>query len=837
MASSEPKNLSGMATRLTGRPPSWNSHQPIVAHKKYTKRMAHSIKSTVPLLASGCLLTAAGFFLFFHPSDEAAGQSAAPTDLSANPDSAPSRSLPISQRSIVSREVMAAKGHLWEPSAASPADARRVSMAVRQDSFDEIRQSRTGDRVLLNLSPNIPVIDSRVTHRSIHDDGTRVTHLQIPGHPEGQLIVQENEEADFFLAQLYYEEDPVAYEFRKTDEGLIAKRHPLSDLVCAIVGKDGELITMGLPKLQTAEARGTGKGKPDSGGGGGGGGGGGRTISISDASVTEGTGGSNSLTFTLNLSSADKRNDIMVNYATSDGTATAPSDYAATSGTAIFPRRSTRTTITIPVTPDSAVEGNETFFVNLFSPSGATIADDTATGTIFNDDLGASISTYDITTNEGDSGSTIVSFSVDLSAPAPGPVTVNYTTKNGSALAGSDYLSAAGTLTFLAGETTKQVSVEVLGDTDYENTEDFSLLLSNANGAPINIARATCLILNDDSNPSGVPVHNSLPGATAVAYLDMDGHTAIGTVWSGGATIVARGIVGTLSQNAMTNIWERVAEDFAPFEINVTTDEAIYLAAPSSMRIRCVITPDNEWYGAAGGVAYINSFNWTGDTPCWVFSDMLGNSAKNIAEASSHEVGHTLALRHDGRTSPEESYYYGHGSGETSWAPIMGVGYGRSLVQWSKGEYLAANNTENDLAIITGQNGFGYRQDDHPNSPGSASILDQEGFNVSGAGLIERQGDIDVFSFTVTTPGVVELLVEGSDASSNLDILAEIRDANGTLIASDNDPNLLSANPVVDLDPGTYYLSVSGTGKGDPLGIGYTDYGSLGVYTITGQTP
>ena len=161
----------------------------------------------------------------------------------------------------------------------------------------------------------------------------------------------------------------------------------------------------------------------------------------------------------------------------------------------------------------------------------------------------------------------------------------------------------------------------------------------------------------------------------------------------------------------MTDVWKRVAEDFAPFQLNVTTDEAIYLAAPPATRIRCIITPDNEWYGSAGGGAYVGSFTWTGDTPCWTFSDMLGNFSKNIAEATSHEIGHTLALRHDGRTSPSEGYYYGHGSGATGWAPIMGVGYNRSLIQWSKGEYLAANNLENDLSIITGQNGFGYRPD------------------------------------------------------------------------------------------------------------------------------
>ncbi len=81
--------------------------------------------------------------------------------------------------------------------------------------------------------------------------------------------------------------------------------------------------------------------------------------------------------------------------------------------------------------------------------------------------------------------------------------------------------------------------------------------------------------------------------------------------------------------------------------------------------------------------------------------------------------------------------------------------------------------------------------------------------------------------------------MKGSSPSSNLDILAEIRDASGTVLVSDNNASLLNANPVVTLAAGTYYLQVTGTGKGDPLvlGTGYTDYGSLGSYTVSGQTP
>jgi hypothetical protein len=214
----------------------------------------------------------------------------------------------------------------------------------------------------------------------------------------------------------------------------------------------------------------------------------------------------------------------------------------------------------------------------------------------------------------------------------------------------------------------------------------------------------------------------------------------------------------------------------------------------------------------------------------------LGNSPRYIAEACAHEIGHTLSLRHDGRTLPVEGYYAGHGSGEVGWAPIMGVGYYQLLTQWSRGEYLNANNKEDDLALITSLNGFTYRVDQQPATPVGAPALAVSGTTVSGSGIIETRADADTFAFT-TIGGTVNLSVLGDATSQDLDILAEILDAAGTVIASANPDTLTDATISASLLAGTYYLRVSGVGRGAALVDGYTDYASLGQYSIGGTVP
>ncbi|MFM7101916.1 MAG: hypothetical protein ACKO3N_12180, partial [Verrucomicrobiota bacterium] len=233
---------------------------------------------------------------------------------------------------------------------------------------------------------------------------------------------------------------------------------------------------------------------------------------------------------------------------------------------------------------------------------------------------------------------------------------------------------------------------------------------------------------------------HSKPGASRIIYLDFDGHTLTGTAWNAGKAdpIIAPafsidGDATTFNSTELTRIqyiWQRVAEDYAPFDVDVTTEltsESQITRSSSSDTVygtRVLISPISTavGFGSSGGVAYVGIYANVGDyyKPALVFPENLGPNVESyIAEAISHEAGHNLNLNHDGRISPQEGYYQGQGS----WAPIMGVGYYKTLVQWSKGEYTSANNTQDDLAIIAGF--LGYRADDHGNTAGTATYLPQ----------------------------------------------------------------------------------------------------------------
>ena len=225
-------------------------------------------------------------------------------------------------------------------------------------------------------------------------------------------------------------------------------------------------------------------------------------ISVGDASLVEGNSGTKQMVFTVSLSKA-ATGPVTANYATANGSATAGQDYVAKSGTLSFAAGETQKTISITVNGDTAIENNETLALNLSSPSGATIADGAAVGTILTDDaVVPRIAITDATVKEGNSGTRDLSFTVTLSQATTSTVTVAYGTADGTAKAGQDYIAQTGTLTFAPGETSRTINVKVAGDTAIEANETLKINLTSPTGATIANSSATGTIVNDDARIS-----------------------------------------------------------------------------------------------------------------------------------------------------------------------------------------------------------------------------------------------------------------------------------------------------------------------------------------------
>ncbi|MFM6986806.1 MAG: M12 family metallo-peptidase [Hydrogenophaga sp.] len=353
---------------------------------------------------------------------------------------------------------------------------------------------------------------------------------------------------------------------------------------------------------------------------------------------------------------------------------------------------------------------------------------------------------------------------------------------------------------------------------------------------------------------------NSKPDAKKIIYLDFTGHVVTGTAWNNtyGSTISSpafsldsdRSQFSTAEKEAILDIWRRVAEDYAPFDVNVTTVEpsmdALVRSSISDEEYgsRVVIAPDFTRNPAnpcrCGGFAYVGVYSDINNLyyqPAYVFQDQLGNNNKNIAEAISHEAGHNLGLSHDGTSST--GYYSGHGDGDTGWAPIMGVGYSKNLVQWSKGEYPGANQTQDDLVVIQ-QNGAPIRADDHGNVTANATSMQAsptaDGQSLFANGVIETRDDVDVFKINLGNGGgSIQLTLTGATPSSNLDAQLKLMSADSTFLITDNAVGKLGASvSATNLPAGDYYVIVDGVGRSD-ISPGYSDYGSLGQYTISGS--
>lgn len=350
---------------------------------------------------------------------------------------------------------------------------------------------------------------------------------------------------------------------------------------------------------------------------------------------------------------------------------------------------------------------------------------------------------------------------------------------------------------------------------------------------------------------------HSRPGSPRTIYLDVDGYTVTASsAWAadGMATGTYEGFsldsdYTTFSDDERTfiqTVWQRVSEDFAPFDVDVTTADpgtaAIDRTSAADLvyGTRAVVTDSRAAHGSPAtcegepsctGIAFVDVF---GDysahqayQPAWVFSAYYDDVA-SVAETITHEVGHHFGLAHDG-VSGGDPYY----SGQGSWVPIMGSGL-RPLVQWSRGEYAGADNTEDDLAIIARH--APLLADDAGDTVGTASTA----LPTSTPALIGTRTDVDVYALG-TCSGAVQVQADPAPVSPDLDIKLTLLDAAGAVVASADPP---SASVTSDLASGLdatvsttgngarLYAAVDGVGAGNVLTTGYSDYASLGRYTL-----
>ena len=349
-------------------------------------------------------------------------------------------------------------------------------------------------------------------------------------------------------------------------------------------------------------------------------------------------------------------------------------------------------------------------------------------------------------------------------------------------------------------------------------------------------------------------LHSKL-GSQRTIYLDFDGQYVSGTVWNNQHGLSAGShpawsldndvtTFNATERQAVQSIWQRVAEDYAPFDVDVTTEDpgAADLTrtdgADQIFGTRALISPSPNapsklCGGSCGGIAYNGVFDASGSgvfQPAWIFPQALGNGTKNIAEAVSHEVGHNLGLNHDG-ISGGTGYYGGH----DTWAPIMGVSYGRPITQWSSGDYKHANNHQDDLSVIAG-NGLSVRPDE------ASGTLTPAATPPAGPAYITSDADRDVYALGICS-GPLTVAAEPAAQSPNLDLKLSLYGVTTGLVAVDNPAsragapsqdvaNGLDANLSETVSDDWYFVAVEGVGNGSPSN-GYDGYASVGAYTLS----
>jgi len=221
------------------------------------------------------------------------------------------------------------------------------------------------------------------------------------------------------------------------------------------------------------------------------------SISVREVVVVEGNSGTTQATFVVALSAASSQS-VSFSFATSNGTATAGSDYVATTGASAFAPGEVEKPVVVLVNGDTVDEVQETLFLDISNVQNATVSSSRGNGFIVDDD-GPTISINDVTVTEGNSGTKAATFTLSLSGPSVETIAIRAITSPGTATAPSDYTSINSVVTFQPGIVTRTFDVSIIGDTSLESNETFSVDLSDAFGTTIADGIGAGTILDDDA--------------------------------------------------------------------------------------------------------------------------------------------------------------------------------------------------------------------------------------------------------------------------------------------------------------------------------------------------
>ena len=330
------------------------------------------------------------------------------------------------------------------------------------------------------------------------------------------------------------------------------------------------------------------------------------TLSIGPVSEVEGTGGNNDLVFTV-TATPTPQTLVQVDYASSNGSATAGSDYTSVSGTLSFAAGVATRAIRVPILTDNVVEGNETLTMTLSGPNNASINIASATGTLTNDDT-ATLSLNNVSIVEGNAGTTNLSFSATLSNPVQGIVTARLDTADGNnpvpasnaTAANNDYVAVVdGNLSLASGTTLRLTNVQIVGDTVPESNEGFRLRLSGL-GIPISIpagavtlgANGNGTINNDDGQATTTVITGDTPDPSLV------GQPYTVTVNVAGSSLSPVGSVSISDGDATCNLTLSAAS--AP---NSTGACALTSTTPGVKTLTASFTPGTSSFAASFGTA------------------------------------------------------------------------------------------------------------------------------------------------------------------------------------------------------------------------------------------